>query len=384
MNKKIYILVLCAIAAGLVELIIGGILPEIAADLNITISTAGSLISLFAIIYAIASPVLLTLTRNIERKKVLMISLIIFILANFFTYLSHTFYLVLLFRIILAMSSALMIVLCLTIAPKLVDQKVQAKAIGLIFMGISSSLVVGVPVGILISNAFGWRTIFLLIAILSALILIVIAKSFHNMGVTETLPLLDQLKEIIKPKIATAHLTSVFMLAGHYAMYSYFTPFLERELHVSPFLLSALYFLFGLSAVCGGAFGGGLSDKLGSPKAIIIVIVSFILVLAVLPFSAVSYYFFIPVLIVWGVLSWALAPALQSYLINTTPETADIQQSLNTSSIQIGIALGTVVGSSVLAVTNDNLAMNSWAGAVLIVLSLLCASISLKSKLVNN
>src|SRR5699024_7250157 len=130
MNFKVFILAVSAITVGLVELIVGGILPIIADDLHVTIGTAGQLITVFALVYAISGPVLLSLTAKIERKKLYLITLTIFFLGNLMTYFSLTFPLVMVARIITAMSAALVIVLSLTITAKIVEPAHRAKAIG--------------------------------------------------------------------------------------------------------------------------------------------------------------------------------------------------------------------------------------------------------------
>ena len=128
------------------------------------------------------------------------------------------------------MSTALIIVLSLTITAKVVEPAHRAKALGVIYMGISSSLVLGVPLGILISEAFGWRVLFLGIGILSIGSMILIYMFLDRIKPENITPLSVQLKALGKSKIAGAHLATLFMLAGHYTIYAYFTPFLESSL----------------------------------------------------------------------------------------------------------------------------------------------------------
>ncbi|MGE7690279.1 MFS transporter [Lysinibacillus sp. NPDC097214] len=377
MNWRVYILAVTTFAVGLVELIVGGILPTIAKDLNVSLATAGQLITIFALVYAISAPVLLSLTAKVERKRLYLISLFIFTLGNLMTFFSTTFLIVMIARIFTAMSTALVIVLSLTIATKIVEPRHRAKALGLVFIGVSSALVIGVPIGIFVSEAFGWRAMFLGIALLSTVSMILIALLLEKMPVVEVVPLKAQIKSLANLKILSAQLTTLFMLAGHYMLYAYLTPFLVEAFDMSASWISICYLIFGIASVSGNALGGWLSDKIGTGKAILIIVSTFAVVLFSIPYTIVAFPLFLVVTVLWGALSWALTPPLQNYLIQTDPKTSDIQQSLNTAALQIGISIGSAVGGAMFAVTGSAKHLAGF-GAILVLCALGCAIFSLK------
>lgn len=376
MNFRVFIIAISTITVGLVELIVGGILPIIADDLNVSIGTAGQLITVYALVFAVAGPVLLSLTAKVERKKLYLLSMSVFFVGNILTYFSPTFTFLMIARIITALSAALLIVLSLTITARIVDAPHRAKALGYIFMGLSSSLVLGVPVGILLTNAFGWRSVFLGIAVLSIGAFILISIFLEKMETGDVLPLSAQIKALGNKKIVFAHLAMVFMLAGHYTVYAYFTPFLETKLDLNQYWISICYFLFGLAAVGGGAFGGSLANWIGSKKSILIIIGAFAISLFALPYSTFSLPFFIVIMMVWGALSWALAPPLQDYIIQADPVTSDINQSFNNSAIQVGIAVGSGIGGIVYGYT-DSVTTMPTVGSGVVIIAFLCAAVSL-------
>ncbi|UKS63578.1 MFS transporter [Rossellomorea marisflavi] len=376
MNWRVYVLAASTFAVGLVELIVGGILPNIAEGLDISLGKAGQLITVFALAYAISAPLLLSLTAKVERKKLYLMALSVFTVGNIITFFSTDFTLVIIARIITAMSTALVVVLSLTIAAKLVKPSHRAKALGLVFVGISSSLVLGVPIGIFMTETLGWRSTFLGIAVLSAISIVLNAFLLEKMPVDKVTPLKEQFKAILHPKVFSGHLISLFMLAGHYMFYAYFTPYLIQTFDSSPKAISIFYLLIGLASVCGNWVGGWLSDRIGS-KSIVLVTILFAIVLFSIPFTAGFMPLFVVMTILWGGLSWALTPALQNYLIQTAPETSDIQQSINTSALQVGISVGSALGGAVVSVSHDVSHLASF-GSILVVFAIFSALFSLR------
>src|SRR5690625_196297 len=379
MNFRVYILAIVTVIVGLVELIVGGILPMIATDLNISVSAAGQLITVFAIVFAISGPILLSVTSTIERKKLYLISLSVFFLGNILTYFSPNYTFVMIARVITAMSAALITVLSLTITTRIVKREKRVRALGFIYMGISSALVLGIPIGIIVTKALNWRTVFLGIAILSLVAIVLIQIFLQPLPARQRHSILEQVKALRNVKLVTAHITTILILAGHYTMYAYFAPFLEATMNFNEYWISLTYFIFGLAAVSGGAIGGIIAGKVGSIRALFTFIGLFIVTLFTVPMSTFSVPVFFAVVIFWGILSWGHSPPTQDYLIEADPKHSDIHQSLNNSAIQVGIALGSAIGGIAIQQTGSVTSMAP-VGSLIIFFALVSFYISISSQ----
>ncbi|NQF14416.1 MFS transporter [Brevibacillus sp. HB1.3] len=367
MNPRVFILAIATFVVGTVELIIGGTLDLIARDLQVSISAAGQLITIFSLAFAIAAPLLLHVTRRVERKKLYLYALAAFFLSNVLAALSPSYAVLMTARVLSAASSSILIVLSITIATNLVEPAYRGRAIGVIFMGISGSLVLGVPVGLALGNVFGWRAPFWLIAALSIVAMLFILLFLPKVQTAPPIPLRDQMTTLRSGKLFSALFIVLLMLTGHLTLYAYFTPYLQTTMNVDGTTLSWIYLLFGLAAVAGGGIGGWIADKWGATKSILFIIPVFGLIMCVLPFFTGSLYLFLPIMFIWSALSWAISPAQQNYLISCSPATADIQLSLNTSAQHLGIALGSLAGG--LVVERSSVIYTPWVGAVFVLIS---------------
>lgn len=369
MDRRIYMLAISAFVVGTVELIIGGILHLVAADLQVSVSAAGQLISVFSLIFAIAAPVLLAVTAKWERKRLYIGALFVFLIGNVLAVFSPNYEMLLAARALEAASGALVIALSLSMGSALVAPEYKGRALGIIFMGISGSLVLGVPLGMVIGEAYGWRAPFVAISILTLLVLLsmtILLPKTEAAG--EHVPLRQQFSALKHSKIASAQLVSFLMLTGHLTLYAYFTPFLQSVIHMEQGMLSVVYFIFGMAAVMGGGLGGWISDRWGAGRSILTMIPLFALSMLVLPLTThVSLYVFLAVVIVWSALSWAFSPAQQTYLITNAPDTSDIQLGLNLSATHLGIAFGSIIGGVVLE--KSSVVYNAWTGVAFVLLA---------------
>src|SRR5690625_5258343 len=323
MDKRIYLLTMIAFVVGMAELIIGGILDLIADDLHITIGQAGLFITIFSLIFAISAPILLIIYKGVERKKLTIIGLIIFFIGNLIAIFSETFTMLMLSRIVSAASGSLVVVLCINLASRMVEKAYRGRAIGLVVVGTSASLVLGLPIGVFLGQLFQWRTPFIFIAILTIVLLVAVFIYMEKINPRGVVPLRQQLATLKNNRLLFAHLTTFFFLAGHFTLYGYLTPYSQMMFQFSGTTISVLYLVYGIVAGCGGGIAGFASDRIGLKNVVYATTLFLAVILIVIPFTS-SVSLFWPILIIWGVLSWGITPPIQTHIFTISPETSDL------------------------------------------------------------
>lgn len=376
MDKRVYLLVLISFVVGMVELIIGGILDLIPANFHVTTGQAGLLITMFALVFGISGPVLLFLTRHIDRKKVTLAALFAFFIGIMLAIFSQTYIILLISRIICASSGALLTVLSLTLAAHISTPEYRGRAIGLVVMGISGAIVLGLPIGVSLGHAFGWRSPFILVCLLTIFSIALVTIFFGTIKTSEPASLKDQLHALKNKKIFFAHLTTFFFLAGHFTLYGYLTPFVISKMGFDGAMITIVYLVYGAAAVTGGGIAGMCADRFGVRPTLLTAIVLLGICLFIFPFA--PFILFWIALVIWGILSWAITPPIQSHVVQLAPETADIQQSLNNAALHLGIALGTSVGSII--VDRWSVEVNPFVGVLLVVITLCTALVTLRKE----
>ncbi|HBU91599.1 MFS transporter [Bacillus pumilus] len=369
-NKTVvYLLALAAFLIGTIEYIITGIIQMVADDLHVTTSAAGLLVTSLALSAAIGAPIVIALTINIDRRKILSWMLIIFILSNFITSVSHSFEMVMMTRILQGISGGTAIVVAMAVATRLVEREKRGTAIGIILMGLSSSLVLGVPIGTFLSSMIGWKALFAAIGLITLIPLIVVYRRIPSMKEQEPVTLRMQLSILKDKRILLAVAVTLFYVGGYSTLFTYLTPFLQASANLSITEISGILLLAGICSFLGSSLGGMAADKKGPIFTIFSGIILQIIMLLLLSFVTGNLVVMVAVMMIWMIATWSTSPAQQLYLVTLVPKSPDIALSVNTSFIQFGFALGSGVGGIVLSETSIlNL---SWISAGTVFLALL-------------
>ncbi|WP_427107646.1 MFS transporter [Lysinibacillus xylanilyticus] len=351
-NLIIYVLSLVVFLIGTVEYIITGVIEMIAVDFGVTISEAGLLVTLFALAAAIVAPILIALTINMDRKKLLMATVSVFIVSNGLMFISPSYESALWIRIIQGVSGGIATVVAMAVATRLVEKERRGRAIGIILMGLSSSLVLGVPIGTFFSEMFGWRVLFILIGLLTILPLLIIYKKVPVIKEEEAVTLRSQLSILKDSKILTALAITLLYVGGYATLFTYITPFLQATSTLSITEISGILFLAGICSFLGSRVGGQLADAKGSRFTICFGLLLQATTLLLFALSGINLFVLILVLMIFMLATWSISPAQQLFLVTLVPRNPDIALSVNTSFIQFGFALGSALGGFVIGRTS--------------------------------
>jgi predicted MFS family arabinose efflux permease len=386
-------LALGTFATGTESFMIAALLPGLAGDLSVSITTAGQLMTAFALVYALSSPLLATATGAMSRRKVLLLSMAAFALFNFLAAASANYWQLMAARILLACAAGLYMPSASALAGVVVSPQRRGTALAIVTGGSSVAVALGVPLGAVIGHAMGWRATFVSVGILASLAVAGLLFGFpRGVGAGLATPTLrERLAVIQQPPVLVALLTTVIWATGAYTVYSYLAPFLTRVAGLEGAQISLMLFIWGCAAVTGLFTGGVINDRLGARAMIIPA-----LALLALGFASLSFVpglvvpsLFVPgflggkillacvtvAILVWGVAGWGFFPAQQARLIGIAGvKVAPIVLSLNASSMYLGFSLGAALGS--ITVIYGSVLSLGWAAAACEVLALAIVLVS--------
>jgi len=343
-----------AFAIGTGSLIVTGILPHLATGLGVSIDTAGLLVSIFALAYAIGSPILSALLGDADRKRVLIGAMAVFGLANLGAAFATDFTLVVLARIVMALAAGVFMPAANAVAVAISPPERRGRALAFVTGGMTVSLILGIPIGTAMVGLGGWHLAFLIVAGLSALSLAGLIARLPDGLPHGTNTLRERLRVAGRGDVLLALGTTMLWMTGVFVLYTYIAPFLTRHAGIAGPWLAATLVLSGIGAALGNQFGGVASDRFGSERSLSVsltllagTLLAASLIAVTLP-PATAVYLLPLVVMVWSAAGWAGNPAQMSRLAAMAPDAAVIALSLNSSALYFGIAAGAALGQQVM------------------------------------
>ncbi|MEQ4306533.1 MFS transporter [Pseudomonas syringae] len=358
------------------ELVIVGLLPAVARDLNVTVSQAGLLVTLFAFTVAAFGPFLTAYFSRFERKRLFVSILVLFGFANVLAALAPNIAVMGIARLIPALGLPVFWALASETAVDIVGPQFAGRAIARIGFGIVCATVFGIPIGTLISDAFGWRTAFLVLAALAfakALLLTVyLPKTAARQNPVSILKQFG----ILRSRMMQGHvLLSVLVFSGMFTAYTYLADMLERLAGFDGALVGWCLMGFGAVGLLGNSLGGRMVDR--HPLIASLVFCAFMVIGMVAVVPSIHSVVALPLaLAVWGITQAALFLVSHVRLIKAAPQAPAFAASLNIAGANLGIGIGAVIGGRVI----DHLGLGhvGFAAAGIIVLAIVLALLLIK------
>lgn len=379
MPLALWALTLSAFAIGTTEFVIVGLIPTIAASLQVSVPSAGLLVSLYALGVAIGAPVLTAMTGRVPRKQLLLGLMVLFTVGNLVAWMAPNYPALMAARVLTGLAHGVFFSIGSTIATSLVPKEKAASAIALMFTGLTVALVTGVPLGTFIGQHFGWQATFLAVSLLGVIAIVGSALLIpHDIAGSKPAPLLTQLAVLKQPRLLLVYAMTTLGYGGTFIAFTYLAPILQDVSGFAASTVSLVMLVYGVSVAAGNIWGGKLADRLGPVRALQIVFALLAVVLLVLAFTAPSKPLVLLTVLLWGAVAFGNVPGLQVYVVQRAerdaPQAVDVASGLNIAAFNIGIALGAWGGG--LIVAHLGLMATPWIGALVVVGALLLTTLA--------
>lgn len=375
-NFPLLALAIGAFAIGTTEFSPMGLLPNIAISLNISIPTAGMLITGYALGVMIGAPIMTLWFGHFVRRRALITLMAIFTIGNILAAIAPNYFTLLFARIITSLNHGAFFGIGSVVAASVVPKNQQASAVASMFMGLTIANIGGVPFATWLGQAIGWRAAFGVISGLGVITMFALYKALPASHVGQKTDVKAELKVLTRPAVLLALLTTVLGAGAMFTLYTYIAPSLEYFNHASPSTITFMLVLVGLGFSIGNHLGGKFADisliktLIGFLSLIIVMMLAFPL-LAQNPISTAI------ALVVWGAATFGIVPPVQMYVMSVASEASGLASSVNIGAFNLGNALGAAAGGLVLSL-GLNYAYVSYAGAMLASLALILIIIQRK------
>ncbi len=325
------------------EFLPASLLTPLAQDLGVTEGTAGQAVTATAVVGAIAAPTMAIVTKRLDRRLVMWGLTVLLILSNLLAAFASSLPVLLIARIMLGISLGGFWSMSAAMAMRLVPMRLMPRAMSIILTGVSVATVCAAPVGAYVGDIWGWRTAFMIAAVVGALALLVQIATLPKLppaGVASFRTLLEVIK---RPMIRVALLVVLLVASGHFAGFTYVRPFLEKVPALDIETISLVLLAYGIGGFFGNFAGGFMAErslKTAVGLAPLLIAVAALLLLTIGASPAVAAI----AVAAWGFAFGAVPVGLQTWLVRAAPDQAESAGGLMVATFQVAIALGAVFG----------------------------------------
>ncbi|MGB4778846.1 MFS transporter [Microbacterium sp.] len=354
---------------GLTEFGIAGLLPEIAADFAVTANIAGYLVSGYALSVAVGAIVLTAAVARVERKRVLLGLVVLFILGNLISALAPTYEVMLIGRIVAALCHGAFFGVGAVVASDMVAEDKKAGAISLMFAGLTVANVVGIPFGTFVGQQFGWRATFWAITAIGIVTFLGIQLLVGKSPAPPTGNLRQELGVLRRPQVLLSATVSILTFGAVVGAYTYIAFTLTEVTGFAASTVPWLLLLFGVGTFIGNLVGGRLADW-SLDRSLLTILVALIVTLTGFALTASIVGTTLVAMFLLGAVGFATAPGLQLRIMRFAGDAPTVASGANIAALNIGNAVGAWLGGVTIA-AGLGFVSPLYVGAALAVVALL-------------
>lgn len=353
------------------------LLSDIGKSFAMPATDVGIMITLYAWVVAPISLPIMLLTKNIERRFLLIVLFMVFVASHALSYVAWSFDVLLISRIGIAFSHALFWAITASLAVRVAPKGKEFQALGLLATGTALAMVLGIPFGRMIGESYGWRNTFGLIALGATVVCLILAKTLPRLPSVNS-GSLSSLKVFLKrPSLLIVFALTVLVITAQFTAYSYIEPFALNIAHFSSSQTTTLLLIYGAAGFLGSyLFGkfGRKYPKLPIPLSSAILAVSMLLLI---PLST-EFTSFSILSLFWGMAIICFSLAQQAKALNLAADATDVAMAIYSGLYNVGIGGGALLGGIV--TTHYGLNNIGIIGGVLAVLGTILALILVQRK----
>lgn len=371
MDKRLLVLASGMFAIGTDSFVVAGVLPQVSASLGVSVALAGQMVTLYALSYALLSPIIAAVAAHWPRKQLLLAGLAVFVVGNIVTAMAPSIGLVLASRVLAGLGAAMFSPTATATGASLVPPEQRGRALAIVVAGLSSATALGAPMGTFIGGWLDWRATMWFVAAVGMLAAVSVAWRLPKIPTPPPVSLGRRLSPLSDARVLLTLLTTWLVYAGLFLVYTYIGSSFDRATGGDTRVLAGLLLLWGVAATVGNLAAGRLTDRFGSRRIINASIAIVALDFALLPWTSVSLLTAVPALVIWGMCGWGLFVPQQHRLIGIAPSSAPLLLGLNSAALYVGVSMSGLIGGA--AITWFDSYALGLVGAVFIAAALIVA-----------